>query len=728
MSGSAVIFSPGFTVKNVSRYILVSSVMAILMLSLFGFYSLKQYQEKEYLQERQKLEMCIKTFWQLLLQKGTDIRTVDGTMYAGSYRINGNFELPDKVQEIFGGVATIFMADERVATNVLTSDGKRALGTKLVGPAYDAIYKQGKPYRGETTILGIPYLTAYDPIRDREGAIVGVLFVGVKSSELLDRQFLLKKQITLTLSGLIAVFVFVMLLLGRGVNRAEAAIRHQMRFHETLINAIPTPVFNLDSAGRYRGCNKAFQDFTGFANYLLIGKTPDELWPSEIADCYQRHNPELLQNPGGNVYESAVRHADGTLRSVLFKKATFVADDGTPEGIVGVMLDITALKAAEEASKNAVQQLSDIVEFLPDATFVIDRQKRVTAWNRAIEQLTGVRKQEIIGKGDYAYAIPFYNDNRPLLIDLLENEEERIRLNYRQISKEGQTLFTEVFVPAFRNGEGRYLWATASPLLDSEGHKVGAIESIRDITGYKQIEKERAQLESRLDHARMIEVFMTRLNHDLRTPLTPLYVLLPLMQNRITDPDLLKMLSICRESAGLIKKMMDRAQNLVKLSSRIGTQPFERISLVSPLESALESSAGFLADKSVTCSVDLDPSIMISGVPDQLKELFANLISNATRASSEGGVIRFSALQKGDMLTVAVHDDGIGLMPEHFERIFDELFKVDDSRHDLDAPGLGLSICKRIVMNHHGRIWAESPGIGKGATIFFTINEVDTDH
>ena len=106
-------------------------------------------------------------FWQLLRHKGSEFSIVDGKLLAGTYQINGNFELPDKVQAIFGGVATIFMGDVRVTTNELNATGQRAIGTRLTGPAYDAVFRQGKPYRGEAPILGAPYLTAYDPIKDR---------------------------------------------------------------------------------------------------------------------------------------------------------------------------------------------------------------------------------------------------------------------------------------------------------------------------------------------------------------------------------------------------------------------------------------------------------------------------------------------------------------------------------------------------------------------------------
>jgi len=128
-------------------------------------------------------ESRLKTFWELLRTKGGDFRVVDGKLLVGDYLANGNYEMPDKIKELFGGTATIFMGDTRVTTNVLKPDGGRAIGTKLVGPAYDAVFKEGKSYRGEAEILDVPYFTAYDPIRNTKGEIIGVLYVGVKKSD-----------------------------------------------------------------------------------------------------------------------------------------------------------------------------------------------------------------------------------------------------------------------------------------------------------------------------------------------------------------------------------------------------------------------------------------------------------------------------------------------------------------------------------------------------------------
>ena len=128
-------------------------------------------------------ESRMKTLHELLKHKGKDIKVAGDKMMAGDYVINDNFEVPDKVKEVCGGTATIFMGDTRISTNVIKKEGGRAVGTKLKGPAYDAVFKEGKAYRGEADILGTPYFTAYDPIKSTSGEVIGVLYVGVPKNE-----------------------------------------------------------------------------------------------------------------------------------------------------------------------------------------------------------------------------------------------------------------------------------------------------------------------------------------------------------------------------------------------------------------------------------------------------------------------------------------------------------------------------------------------------------------
>lgn len=149
---------------------------------------------------------------------------------------------------------------------------------------------------------------------------------------------------------------------------------------------------------------------------------------------------------------------------------------------VRVQKRTAALKAARD-------QLSGIIDFLPDATFVIDREKKVIAWNRAMEEMTGLGKDDIIGRGNYAYGIPFYGEPRPMLIDLVDKDDEKISSTYAHIERKEAAIYAEAYVPSLFKGMGAYVWATASLLYDSNGDLIGSIESVRDITERKLAEE-----------------------------------------------------------------------------------------------------------------------------------------------------------------------------------------------------------------------------------------------
>ena len=149
--------------------------------------------------------------------------------------------------------------------------------------------------------------------------------------------------------------------------------------------------------------------------------------------------------------------------------------------------------------RESQQRLSDIINFLPDATFAIDTEGRVIAWNKAIEEMCGVTAPDMLGKGDHEYALPFYGDKRPLLVDLiLKSPEEISKLEYTIIKREGNVLIAETSRPRPR-GKPSTVLAKASLLYDKTGKIAGAIESIRDITDSKHLEESLRQREAELN-------------------------------------------------------------------------------------------------------------------------------------------------------------------------------------------------------------------------------------
>jgi PAS domain-containing protein len=160
-----------------------------------------------------------------------------------------------------------------------------------------------------------------------------------------------------------------------------------------------------------------------------------------------------------------------------------------------------------EAMKESQQQMKQVIELLPDATLVINLQGQVVFWNKAMQDLTGVAKDQMIGRGDYEYAIPFYGERRPILIDLAlmsKSEYSEIKGKYDFISQGDDNLSGEVYVPKTYNGKGAYLWGCASKLYDLQGNIYGAIQSIRDISDRKKAEEALRHAEERFSKAFMV--------------------------------------------------------------------------------------------------------------------------------------------------------------------------------------------------------------------------------
>ncbi|MFH1155951.1 MAG: transporter substrate-binding domain-containing protein [Pseudomonadota bacterium] len=150
-------------------------------------------------------------------------------------------------------------------------------------------------------------------------------------------------------------------------------------------------------------------------------------------------------------------------------------------------LEIMERQKADDLRKETERRLGDIIDFLPDPTLVIDNQGTVVAWNRAMETLTGIGAANILGKGDYEYALPFYGKRRPILIDLVNRWDDDIAREYLSINTHGENLISESFHSLLAGGI--YLSATARSLYDNSGNLTGAIESLRDVTERRRTEE-----------------------------------------------------------------------------------------------------------------------------------------------------------------------------------------------------------------------------------------------
>ncbi len=221
---------------------------------------------------------------------------------------------------------------------------------------------------------------------------------------------------------------------------------------------------------------------------------------------------------------------------------------------------------------------------------------------------------------------------------------------------------------------------------------------------------------------RQKDTFVNQLSHDLKTPLTPLVALLPMVESRIDDPESKRMLVLVMDNVNYMKNLTERTLQLAQLnSSSVRLKP-ERFDMVGEIKNTIESLSSLFEEKGIkavdntTLSIDVEADIML------IKELLHNIISNAVKYTNGKGVVTFDITMIGSTVKVSITDNGIGMTADQLKHVFEEFYKVDDSRNDRSSTGLGLAICQRIIEKHGGSIWAESPGSGQGTTMHFTLS------
>jgi len=260
--------------------------------------------------------------------------------------------------------------------------------------------------------------------------------------------------------------------------------------------------------------NDRLIDLLGYSEEELRRMTWAELThPEDLEHDLQQFERMLSGEIDGYSLEKRFVRKDRVVVDTILSVRVVRRRDGAPDYCLAQLQDITELRTAH-------QRLFDIIEFLPDATFVIDDRKRVIAWNKAIENMTGVKKENILGRGEYAYASPFYGIKRPILIDLLNQPHADLEATYGDVARVGDHLFAEGFFPQLYQGRGAHLWGVAAPLFDREGKRAGAIEVLRDITDKKLAEEEMRRLRNYLSSiVNSMPSLLIGLNRDHRVTL-----------------------------------------------------------------------------------------------------------------------------------------------------------------------------------------------------------------
>jgi len=280
--------------------------------------------------------------------------------------------------------------------------------------------------------------------------------------------------------------------------QTELALRESEAKFRAIVGAVPVVIYEFRQTPSGPSFGFVGDKILDLAGITAEAMTSDAgaffglIHPEDWAATLAASNHAIATNGCVN-QEFRIVKPGGETRWILACSLPQLQGGGSDRVRYGCLEDITERKQADLAIRDSRQQLLDIIAFLPDATLVVDREGRVIAWNKAIEVMTGIKAEDMIGKGNYEYALPFYGERRPILIDIALDPGREQDVLYSGVHREADVTYGETFTPHL-GPENSYLAATASVLRDSQGEVTAVIECIRNST--ERIRAERLLRES----------------------------------------------------------------------------------------------------------------------------------------------------------------------------------------------------------------------------------------
>jgi PAS domain S-box-containing protein len=420
-------------------------------------------------------------------------------------------------------------------------------------------------------------------------------------------------------------------------------------------------------------------------------------------------------------YETLQLRKDGSPVPVSVSVSPMHDSTGTLVGASVIVRDQTERKRAEEALLEVQEAFRSAFEDAPIgmALFSIDPRAdgRLLQVNRSLCEITGYSSRELLRTSLHAITHPFDQEHElSLTEDLLSGEIPNYQIEKRYL-----------------RGDAEVVWVlhNASTVHDSSGRLLYGIAQVQDITERKRAEeglgKVAAELERRATELERsnadLQQFAYVASHDLSEPLRMVSSYVQLLARRYEG----RLDSDADEFIEYAVDGVNRMQRLIEdllAYSRVGTSEYELgpVDCAALFDDALGGMRATLGDSGAVVTRDDLPTVR--GDESQLRQLFQNLISNAIKFVEQGPPrVHVSAEREGRAWRFAVADNGIGIDPKHADRIF-AVFKRLHSRDAYAGSGIGLSICKRIVERHHGRIWVE-PNEGGGSRFCFTIPDLE---
>jgi PAS domain S-box-containing protein len=491
--------------------------------------------------------------------------------------------------------------------------------------------------------------------------------------------------------------------------RAEEAFRSASLYARGLLEASLDPLVTISPEGKITDVNKATEMVTGISRERLIGSDFSNYFtePQKARDSYKKVLSEGIVKD----YPLTVRHTSGHTTDVLYNATVYKNPAGEIQGVFAAARDVTVQKQASQYARS-------LIESSLDPLVTISADGKITDVNEATVKVTGISRQQLIGTDFSSYF----------------TEPEKARQGYKEVFARG---FVTDYPLTIRHKDGRLtdVLYNATVYKDTHGNVIGVFAAARDITEKKaaeaELEKYRLHLEDLVKNRteelsrsnKDLEQFAYVASHDLQEPLRAVSGFVELLRRKLEKSLDEKTSEYMNFSIDGAKRMQSLINGLLEYS-RVGTQGKkpQKVNSKEVLDEALARLHASISESGAKITADDLPVVYFDDL--QLVRLFQNLIGNAIKfRSDQAPQIHVSAVRKDSGWQFAVTDNGIGIEPQYAERIF-MIFQRLHTRKTYAGTGIGLSICKKIVERHGGRIWVESTQ-EHGSTFYFTVPDTE---
>jgi len=489
------------------------------------------------------------------------------------------------------------------------------------------------------------------------------------------------------------------------------SLKKSKEYLENLFRNANAPIIVWDNQFNISRFNPAFEVLTGRKAVDAIGNSIEILFPANFVESYMELIRKAQAGERWETVEIKILHLNGSIRTLLWNSASVFDTDGkTMIATIAQGQDITERKLVEEKLHESETKFRNVFENSPLGKSLTGVDGSLSV-NKAFCDILGYSEEELKTKKWQELIHPDdIRESTDLEQLLIKGEKSTARYEIRFLHNTGNTVWTDVSTTLQR---------------DKKDNPLFFITTINDITGRKKTEEQLKSTLHNLERSNQeLEQFAYVASHDLQEPLRMVSSYTQLLERRYKDKldqDANEFIQFAVDGANRMQKLINDLLDYSRISSR--GKEFTIVDISQVLGQVISNLHELIIENTALITNDDLPEIIAD--ESQILRVFQNLIENAIKFKNKSELpkIHISCKKKFDFYEFSIRDNGIGMDMQYHDRIF-IIFQRLHSKEEYPGTGIGLSICKRIIERHGGKIWFESK-VNEGSTFYFTLSSLN---